>query len=552
MATEFDYIVIGSGSAGAVLAARLTEDRDISVLLLEAGGMDRHPFQLMPLVFLQVGATPGYNWNYQTEPEPGLNGRRIPIARGRTLGGSSSINALIYSRGNPRDYDLWRDQGLEGWGYADVLPYFRKLESHWRGAGPYHGGDGPIQVTPIEFPDMLFEPLLKAACAAGIPYNEDPYGAVQEGLARMETTIGRGRRSSTARAYLYPARGRPNLSILTGALTRRILLERGRAIGAEFIMRSRTRQVRARREVLLAAGSYNSPQLLMLSGIGAPDELKLHGIEPLHALPGVGSNLSEHPNYLSVYPLREPVGITRHLRVDRATGGVARWFLRHDGAFATNGAAANIFLRTLPGLDRPDVQLTPMPVHNNGRLWFPGLTAQPVFCYSIRIGVIHPRSRGWVRLASGDPRAKPRIRFNMYSEKEDLDAMIRGVRACRDLFAHSPLSEMIEREMAPGSALTTHSELAETIRANSNHRSHPVGTCRMGVDADAVVDAELRVRGIEGLRVVDASIMPEAIGGNTNVPTVMIGEKAADMIRGRRLPPAELPHQTAREPVATG
>ncbi len=525
---EFDYIVIGSGSAGAVLAARLTEDPQVSVLLLEAGGMDRHPLQLMPLVFLTVGATPGFNWRYETEPEPGLHGRRLPIARGKTLGGSSSINALIYSRGNPRDYDAW---GIPGWSYADVLPYFKKLETHWRGAGPYHGGEGPIRVTPIDAPDMLFEPLQDAARSAGIPINEDPYGATQDGFARMETTIGGGRRSSTARAYLYPARARPNLQVRTGALVRRILIERGRAVGVEYLQLAQVHQVRVAREVLLSAGSYNSPQILMLSGIGPAAELKALGIRRIHDLPGVGQNLCEHPNFLSVYALKERLGLTRHLRLDRATFGVARWFLRHDGPFALNGATANIFLRTLDALDRPDVQITPMPVHNKAQLWFPMLTARPSFCYSVRVGVLHPRSRGSVRLASTDPKAKPRIRFNMYTAKEDLDTMVRAVHACRELFRQRPLCEMLERELSPGRELSSDEDLAENIRRNSNHRSHPVGTCRMGSDEGSVVDAELKVRGIQGLRVVDASIMPEAITGNTNVPTIMIGEKAADLIR---------------------
>jgi len=527
----FDYIVVGSGSAGAVLAARLTEDPHVSVLLLEAGGMDRHPFQLMPLVFLTVGATPGFNWKYETEPEPGLHGRRLPIARGKTLGGSSSINALIYSRGNPRDYDAW---GVPGWRYADVLPYFKKLESHWRGAGRYHGAGGPIRVTPIDSPEMLYEPLREAARAARIPLNEDPYGPKQEGFARMEATIGEGRRSSTARAYLHPARQRPNLEIRTGALVRRILIERGRAVGVEYIKGIGVEQVRAAREVLLSAGSYNSPQILMLSGIGPADELKRHGIMPYLELPGVGGNLCEHPNFLSVYALKERLGLTPHLRLDRASRGVARWFLRHDGVFALNGATANIVLRTRESLDRPDVQITPMPVHNKAQLWFPAVTASPTFCYSVRIGVLHPRSRGSMRLASADPTAKPRIQFNMYAEKDDLDTMVRGVRACRDLFRHSPLREMIEREVSPGVALTSDEHIGENIRLNSNHRSHPVGTCRMGADEGSVVDAELRVRGIEGLRVIDASVIPEAITGNTNVPTIMIGERAADLIRGVR------------------
>ncbi|MCC6473455.1 MAG: GMC family oxidoreductase N-terminal domain-containing protein [Burkholderiales bacterium] len=547
---SFDYIVIGSGSAGAVLAARLTEDAGVSVLVLEAGGMDRHPLQLMPLAFLKVGESADYNWHYETEPEPGLGGRRIPIGRGRTLGGSSSINALIYSRGNARDYECWAAQGLEGWGYADVLPYFRRLESHWRGAGLYHGADGPIRVTPIEHPDMLFEPLVEAARAAGIPINEDPNGATQDGFSRMETTIGRGRRSSTARAYLYPAMKRPNLVVRTRALTTRILVENRRAVGVEYLQDGAAREARAAREVLLCAGSYNSPQILMLSGIGPPEHLRSFGIEPIHPLPGVGRNLSEHPNFISVYALRERRGFTRHLRLDRATAGVARWFLRHDGAFASNGAAANIFLRTLAGLDRPDVQLTPMPIHNGARLWLPGVTQAPLFCYSIRIGVMHPNSRGWVQLRSADPSAKPRIQLNLYAAKEDLQAMIRGVRACRALFGRSPLREMIERELTPGPEVTADAALEAVIRNSSNHRSHPVGTCRMGTDEDAVVDPQLRLRGIEGLRVVDASVMPEVTGGNTNVPSIMIGEKAADLIRGQRLPRAEVPGADQHAPGA--
>ncbi len=540
MARSFDYIVIGAGSAGAVVASRLSEDAEISVLLLEAGGTDRHPLQLMPLAFQQVIRSPAYNWGFESEPEPGLYGRRLPVPRGKTLGGSSSINALIAIRGNPRDYDLWRQQGLAGWGYADVLPYFRRLEGHWRGDGPYHGGDGPVRVTPMDHPDMLYEPMRQAAAAAGIPANDDPNGAAQEGISRMEATIGDGRRASTARAYLRPAMTRRNLTVETGALSSRISLEKGRAVGVEYIRAGKRQQVRAEREVVLSAGTYNSPQILMLSGIGPPDHLASVGIVPRHDLPGVGQNLSEHPNILNVYRARDQAGLTKFLRWDRAVLHAARWFVRHDGAFASNGAAANIFLRSRPGLERPDVQLTLMTVSNSAALWIPGMTAPPVYCFSTRIGALHPQSRGFVRLASSNPQDKPRILFNMFTAEEDLSTMIRGVRACRNIFRQSPLREMTDGEISPGPDVASDEALADAIRRNAGHRSHPVGTCRMGADAGAVVDAELRVRGIERLRVVDASVMPETPSGNTNLPCIMIGEKAADMLRGRSLPPAAL------------
>jgi choline dehydrogenase len=530
---NFDYIVIGAGSAGAVLAARLTEDKDVSVLLLEAGGKDSHPFQVMPLAFIKVGESRRYNWHYESEPEPALNDRRIPIGRGRGLGGSSSINALICNRGHRRDYDRWQEAGLEGWGYAEVLPYFRKLETDWRGATPYHGGDGPIKVTRMEHPEHLYEALRGAAQALGIPHNDDPNGEHQEGISRMEATIGDGKRSSTARAYLYPALGRPNLTVRTGALTLRILVENARAVGVAYSCDGQSLEARADREVLLSAGTFNSPQILMLSGIGPADALRAMNITPIHDLPGVGQNLSEHPNYINFYRLREAGGLTPALRLDRATALVARWYLRHDGIFASNGAAANIFLRTADGLDRPDIQLTPMAVGNGARLWLHGVTPPPLYAFNIRIGVMHPRSRGWVKLRSTDPRDQPRIQLNLLRSPEDMATMIRGVRACRELFSQRPLSAMVDSELFPGAKRTSDADLADAIRKDGGHRSHPVGTCRMGAGADAVVDAQLRVRGIEGLRVIDASVMPDVTGGNTNVPTIMIAEKAADMIRGR-------------------
>jgi choline dehydrogenase len=533
----YDYVVIGAGSAGAVVASRLTEENDVSVLLIEAGGPDRHRFQLMPLAFLKVVQTPAFNWNYQTEPEPGLFNRRLPVPRGKVLGGTSSINAMICIRGNPQDYDLWREEGLEGWSYADVLPYFKRLETHWRGVTRYHGGDGPIHVVPMNYPYMLYEPLREAAASLGIPLNDDVNGPQQEGFSLSEATIGDGKRSSTARAYLYPAMQRRNLKIETGALVSRILLENRRAVGVEYRRDGKTERVFANRELVLSGGTYNSPHLLMLSGIGPADELKTQGTKPVHDLPGVGRNLSEHSNIIASFRTVLRQGLTRHLRFDRAAFQMARWFMRHDGPFASNGATANLFVRSRPDVRRPDLQLTFLPVENFATLWFPMLTRAPQWCYSVRIGVLHPKSRGWVRLQSADPADKPRIRFNLFEEPQDIKTMIAGIRQCRDFFQQPSLREVVEEELSPGSALGSDAELEELIRREASHRSHPVGTCRMGVGQDAVVDAELRVRGIDGLRVIDASVMPEAPSGNTNVPSIMIGEKGADLLRGRRLPP---------------
>jgi len=531
MTRSFDYIVIGSGSAGAVIASRLSEDPAVSVLLLEAGGRDRHPFQLMPLAFIKVAKSRFGTWRFETEPEPGLDGRKLEIKRGRTLGGSSSINAMIAIRGNRTDYDLWRQQGLDGWSYDDVLPYFRKLENSWRGASDFHGTGGPIQASPTIYPEMLFEAHKAAAIAAGYGFNDDPNGVAQEGLARMEQTTGSGVRSSSARAYLHSVLSRGNLTVETGALTTRVLIEKGRAVGVEYAQDGRLVRARAEREVIVCGGSYNSPQILMLSGIGPADHLKSVGITPLHDLPGVGQNLGEHPNILNIYKARGKVGFTRFLRLDRAAAQVMRWYADHGGPFATNGAAANLFLRTRDGLDRPDVQCIAMTLSNSAELWFPGATAAPNYCFSIRVGALHPLSRGWVKLRSANPADHPRILFNMFAEKSDLDTMVRGVRACRELYAQKPLADMIECELAPGDAKQSDDDIAAFIRANAGHRSHPVGTCRMGIDDMAVVDAQLRVRGIEGLRVADASIMPELPSGNTNLPTIMIGEKTADMIK---------------------
>jgi choline dehydrogenase len=529
----YDYIVVGSGSAGAVVAARLSEDAAVSVLLLEAGGRDNHPFQLMPLAFIKLASSRRGAWQYASEPEAELYGRRLRIPRGRTLGGTSSINAMIAVRGNRRDYDSWAEQGLTGWSYADVLPYFRKLESSWRGAGPYHGAEGPVDISLMAGADLLVEPLLRAAEAAGIPFCEDPSGAAQDGISRMEATTGGGRRASSARAYLHPAMTRPNLTIATGALAHRILFHGGRATGVAYRQGGRLKAAQAEREVILCGGTYNTPQLLMLSGVGAPDELRALGIEPVHALPGVGRNLQDHPNVLNVQELKGGEGLTRHLRLDRASIAAGRWLATHGGPFAYTGSAANIFVRTEGGLDRPDVQIICLPISNTADLWTPGLQRTPAFCLSARCGPLHPRSRGWVKLRSAEPTDPPRIAFNMFQAPQDLALAVRALKISRDLYGQSPLREMLRGEALPGPGARSDGDLEDYIRRNAVHRSHPVGTCRMGLDAEAVVDAELKVHGLEGLRIADASIMPDLPSGNTNLPTMMIGEKAADLIRGR-------------------
>ncbi|HTU66693.1 MAG TPA: GMC family oxidoreductase N-terminal domain-containing protein [Steroidobacteraceae bacterium] len=533
-----DFVIVGAGAAGCVLANRLSEDPQTRVLLIEAGGSDDRLFIRMPLGFLRAFRDPTLTWGYVSEPEPQLNGRVLPIPRGRVLGGSSSINGMFFMRGHSGDFDGWRDAGATGWGYADVLPYFKKLEDSWRGAVPYHGAGGPMPVAPIDGRKLLHEPLMRTAAPAGWWTNDDIHSRLEEGFARGEITVdARGRRANSARAYLHPVRHRPNLEVVQGAVVRRVLVKNGRAVGVELRQGNEVRTIAAQREVILCGGTFNSPQLLLLSGIGAAAQLKQHAIRCRVDLPGVGENLSEHVRAGLQFATREPVSFLRELRGDRVAWSFLRWWLFGSGVFATQISSCNVVIRTQPELPQPDIQLMCNPVRMDAKVWWPLVSAKQVHLITADAVVLHPRSRGRVTLRSGDPAAKPRIFYNSLAQAEDLATLRRGLRAARHIYATAPQSDLIEREVAPGPDVRSDAELDAYIRATAGVTQHPVGTCSMAAGPGQVVDAQLRVRGVDGLRVVDASVMPTVPGGNTYGAVLMIAERAADLIRGRALPP---------------
>ena len=529
---SYDYIVVGAGSAGAVVANRLSADPNNKVLLLEAGPAS-HPWGRIPIGFAKLINNPVANWLYTAEPEANTNGRRLPVPRGKMLGGSSAINGMAFVRGQAQDFDTWAQMGNRGWSYEDVLPLFKRMESYQGGGDDsLRGRDGPLRVTNPEPRDPLYVALIQAAGQVGIPHNPDYNGASQDGIAMSQATIASGRRMSTARCYLDPVRKRPNLHIETDALTQCILLEGKRATGVRYAVSAEVREAGAAREVILSAGSINSPQLLELSGIGQPERLQGLGIEVRQALPGVGENLRDH----FAPRTRWRVGAKGYVFNDRArglgmVGQALRYALFNQGLLGMVAAPMRAFVRSRDGLEAPDVLLGWVPMLTEPGPKGPVLSRESgMTCYA---HPMRPESKGHIHITSADPRQPPAINFNFLSSPIDAEVTARAIRIAQSVMTAPAMAPLQITEIAPGSGRRTDDEILDWVKQAAETTYHPVGTCKMGSDAAAVVDAQLRVHGIEGLRVADASIMPTLTSGNTNAPSIMIGEKAADLVLGR-------------------
>jgi choline dehydrogenase-like flavoprotein len=524
--SRFDYVIVGAGAAGCVLANRLSEDASTSVLLIEAGGKDRHPNIKIPAAFANQFHT-NLDWDFATEPEPHVDGRELYIPRGKSLGGSTSMNAMLYVRGRPLDYDLWVDAGADGWGWNDVLPYFMKSEHNCRGASEFHGTGGELQVSEQRSPRASVDRrLLDASVAAGIPRVADYNGPEQDGVSMFQTTQKNGRRWSTADAFLRPALKRPNLSVVTGALVTGVELEGTRATGVRYRdKKGREKLVHADAEVILAAGAIGSPQILQLSGIGNPDDLRSVGVGVRHELPGVGANLQDHPFVTAIWEIADEDTL---YKAD-APKNLAEWALRRTGPLSSTVAEVVAFVRTRAGLPAADIQF------HMGAAYYEdhGAETYEGHCAVIAPVLVSPKARGKVWLRSSDPADKPRILTNSLSEPEDVASLVAGMELAREIAAQSPLKDVVLKELKPGPSTVDRAELEADLRRRLMLIYHPVGTCRMGRGDDAVLDSELRVHGIDGLRVVDASVFPIIPGGNTNAPTIMVAEKASDLIRGR-------------------
>ncbi|MCW2970303.1 MAG: choline dehydrogenase [Solirubrobacterales bacterium] len=520
-----DYVIVGAGSAGCVLANRLSEDPSVRVLLLEAGGKDRSLNIKIPAAFPKQFHTK-LDWDFTTEPEPHVDGRELYIPRGKALGGSSSMNAMLYVRGRPLDYDTWEAQGAAGWGYRDVLPYFKKSEDNARGASEYHGVGGPLRVSEQRSPRPLDRQLLEAAEAAGIPRIADYNGPEQDGASMFQVTQRNGQRFSAADAYLRPALGRSNLQVRTNVTVLGVELDGNRAVGVRLRKGRRGVEVaRAGREVILSAGSIGSPHLLLLSGIGPAEDLRTAGVEVRRDLPGVGRNLQDHPFVTLIWEVSDQNTL---YGADKPKP-LAEWLLRRSGKLSSTVAEVVAFTRTRGGLPAADIQF------HMGAAYFEdhGAETYDGHCMVIAPVLISPRARGRVWLRSSDPTDKPRIITNTLSAPEDLESMIAGMRLAREIAAEPPLRPLVVKELKPGPQAVEREDLEADLRRRLMLIYHPVGTARMSdTDEQAVVDSRLRVHGVDGLRVIDASVMPTIVGGNTNAPVIMIAERGADLIRG--------------------
>jgi choline dehydrogenase len=524
----YDYIVVGAGSAGAAVAHRLSADPRNEVLLLEAGAAS-HPWSFIPVGSARLITNPAANWLYSSEPEANTNGRRIPVPRGKLLGGSSAINGMAFVRGQARDFDTWAQMGNQGWSYEDVLPFFKRMEAYDGGDDAFRGRQGPLRVTNPEPRDPIFATIIKAAAEVGIPHNPDYNGASQEGIAMSQATIAAGRRMSTARCYLDPIRNRHNLHIETGALTEALVLDGKRCTGVRYSIGGDLREARAAREVVVSAGTINSPQLLELSGIGQPERLRNLGIDVRHALPGVGENLRDHYAPRTRWLVGKK-GITFN---DRARGlgmvyQATRYALFRKGFLASVGAPMRAFVCSREGLEAPDLLLGRVPMLTEPGPKGPRISRQSGFtCYA---HPMRPESKGHIHIAAADPRRPPAINFNFLSSPPDAQLTVRAIRIARAIMTAPAMAPFLVTEVAPGVDRTTDDEILDWVKKAAETTYHPVGTCKMGSDPMAVVDAQLRVHGIEGLRVADASIMSTLTSGNTNAPSIMIGERAADMV----------------------
>ena len=536
-ANGYDYIIVGAGSAGCVLANRLTEGGTASVLLLEAGGRDWHPYIHIPLGMGRMHEYGMFDWGYETDAEPNLNGRRIEAMRGKVLGGSSSINVMAYTRGNPGDYDRWAQKGARGWSYADVLPYFRRCETWENGQNPWRGDAGPLGTEFAKTKDPLYDAWLAAAAACGYPLTADYNGKQQEGFGRGQYTIRNGHRSSTANAFLKPARGRKNLTVVTNAQTTRVVLEGTRAKGIEYIKGGATVRAQAAREVILAAGAFNTPQLLMLSGIGPAQHLREMGIAVAADLP-VGKNLQDHLGAYMTYTRPQPGSFHREMRFDRMAVSMLQAYFLGTGPGTIVPGGLHAFIKTRPELAVPDIEFMFRGTSHDPRLWFPLVRAPYLDGYGIRPTLLHPDSRGEILLRSADPVAPPRIVYKFFTAPNDLPTLREGFKRARELAFHKALDPFRGEEIGPGLQVKTDAEIDAWIKKTVITAHHPAGTCPMGIDG--VLESDLKVRGIDGLRVCDASAMPDLVSAHINACVIMMADKASDIIRGQTLPRAEV------------